>query len=397
LEQAYIILGLGFGDEGKGLTTDYICSTSTNPIVIRFNGGQQAGHNVVTAEGLQHVFSNFGSGTFRGTPTYWSKYCTFSPAYFLCEYRLLKVKPLFFLDRLSPVTTHYDVLYNRAIEASRGSQKHGSCGVGFGATVSRHYYDGIRLIAGDLLKTIIYKKKLTKIREYYRRKIEIETIFNFNDFDHDHDDSRAIADIEKLRELIDQNILKLVNEKYIFSQKRWQTYVFEGAQGIHLDIDYGIYPYVTKSNTTAKNALNILKVNNKLFPTTEVVYVTRAYSTRHGEGPFLESFPPIILKNALTETNICNTFQGEFKTAYLSIDLLNRALEIDNKFSEGFKKSLMITCLDQVDSENLLAIKQDKIIKLKYRDLASKLNTIFSKCIYSFSNCSDEISNALKG
>ena len=71
----FVIIGLGFGDEGKGLITDYFCSKLKNPLVIRFSGGHQVGHTVIYND-IRHMFSNFGSGTLRNIPTYWSKFCT---------------------------------------------------------------------------------------------------------------------------------------------------------------------------------------------------------------------------------------------------------------------------------------------------------------------------------
>ena len=67
--KAQIVVGLGFGDEGKGITTDYLCSQNANSLVVRFSGGQQCGHNVCLGE-LSHVHSNFGSGTLRGVPSF---------------------------------------------------------------------------------------------------------------------------------------------------------------------------------------------------------------------------------------------------------------------------------------------------------------------------------------
>jgi len=90
-KKACIVVGLGYGDEGKGLTTDFLCGQSKFPLVIRFNGGHQAGHTVVTKDGVRHVFSSFGAGTLRNAPTYWSRYCTFSPAYLLYELESLPV------------------------------------------------------------------------------------------------------------------------------------------------------------------------------------------------------------------------------------------------------------------------------------------------------------------
>lgn len=135
-----IVVGLGFGDEGKGLTTSFLCSQTKNPLVVRFNGGHQAGHTVVYKD-QRHVFSNFGSGTLQGVPTYWSEFCTFYPVTFLKEFELLSsvVDPVIFINPLCPVTTPFDVEDNRVYEETH---QHGSVGVGFGATLQRqqdHY------------------------------------------------------------------------------------------------------------------------------------------------------------------------------------------------------------------------------------------------------------------
>ncbi|MEM9930725.1 MAG: adenylosuccinate synthetase, partial [Bacteroidota bacterium] len=85
----HIVLGLAFGDEGKGVTTDYLCRQAERPLVIRFSGGHQAGHTVVSPQGRRHVFSNFGAGTLAGAPTFWSKYCTFHPVGYANEHESL--------------------------------------------------------------------------------------------------------------------------------------------------------------------------------------------------------------------------------------------------------------------------------------------------------------------
>ena len=80
-----VVLGIGFGDEGKGITTDYLChhilrQEGLAPMVVRFSGGHQAGHTVYVKESsesiIKHIFSSFGSGTLRGCPTYLSQFCT---------------------------------------------------------------------------------------------------------------------------------------------------------------------------------------------------------------------------------------------------------------------------------------------------------------------------------
>lgn len=101
------VIGLGFGDEGKGLFTDYLCSQSANPLVVRFSGGQQAGHTVVR-DGIRHVFSNFCAGALQGAPSYFSKFCTIDPIGIVNELTVLLdkgVEPLLFIDTNCPVTT----------------------------------------------------------------------------------------------------------------------------------------------------------------------------------------------------------------------------------------------------------------------------------------------------
>ncbi len=88
----YAVIGLGFGDEGKGMFTDILCSRLYQPIVVRFSGGQQAGHTVYKDRKVSHVFSNFGSGSFRKVPTFWSRFCTMDPVGILNELSILKTK-----------------------------------------------------------------------------------------------------------------------------------------------------------------------------------------------------------------------------------------------------------------------------------------------------------------
>ena len=110
-----VVIGAGFGDEGKGLFTDYLCRNCENPLIIRFSGGQQAGHTVV-ADGLHHVFSNFGSGTLQGAPSYFSRFCTIDPVGIMNELDILMDKvmsPKLFIDVRCPVTTPYDIRRNQ--------------------------------------------------------------------------------------------------------------------------------------------------------------------------------------------------------------------------------------------------------------------------------------------
>lgn len=393
-KKAYIAVGLGFGDEGKGLTTDFLVRQHTNQLVIRFNGGQQAGHTVLTGEGKRHVFSNFGSGTLRNVPTYWSSFCTFSPVAVLKEYQALQaigIQPVLFVDNLCPVSTHYDVLYNRALEMARGNSKHGSCGMGFGATVQRHEAFPLKFYAQDLFFEGITAYKLKTIRGYYRQKLKTEIGFDFDQFDHDAEDERFLKQIQQLRYLQIQKVISLVTETDIFS-RNFDTFVFEAAQGILLDMDFGFFPHVTRSNTTTKNAFQLINRNLKNeISEPEIFYITRCYQTRHGEGPMTQEKIPMLLKNNENETNQFNEHQGNFRISPLDIDLLNYALHSDNNFSVGLPKNLVITCLDQLDEQQVPVFNQRKLQTAPYENIAPLLDFDFKKILYSFNPCSENI------
>jgi adenylosuccinate synthase len=388
VKNVIIIVGLGYGDEGKGMATSYFGYRNKDSIVIRFNGGHQAGHTVVLKDGRKHVFSSFGSGTLQNIPTYWSRFCTFSPAYFLHEFNILPVRPILYLDQLSPVTTHYDVLFGRALEAERGEKYLGSCGVGFGATVKRCYHDQVKLLAGDLFDSGKYIKKLKEIRIYYKVKLERETHFRFTQFDHVEEDRKFNSYVEQLNKLKNEEIIILSNEEFIFSENKWNNYIFEGAQGILLDQYFGDYPYVTSSNTTSKNALELIRSNlSDKSLNIELYYITRAYHTRHGQGPFKQV--ELLLTHFEFETNKFNNYQGSFRTGPLDIDLVNYALESDGILSVGIDKNLIITCVDQVDAENLSIFKNGKSQKILIHKIKELLNPRFINTKLSYSPCSE--------
>jgi len=391
---ALIVVGLGFGDEGKGLVTDYLCSKNKNPIVIRYNGGHQAGHCVVTNDGRKHVFSNFGAGSFRNIPTYWSSFCTFEPSFFMEEFTALDFNPTIYIDNKCPITTHYDVLYNRAIEITKGNSRLGSCGVGYGATIERQKVKNVSLYFKDLLNFELLVNKLKDIRTYYRQKINSETPFDFDSFSNDEEDINYLNSVKAIYSLMTKNLISTIDEKEIFSSHLWRTFVFEGAQGILLDENFGMKPFITKSNTTSKNALSILSRQKGYDFNIEIFYVTRAYQTRHGAGPFREKDPDFVLKNQ-SETNFDNQYQGKFRFAYLDVDLINYALKCDAIFSKNLVKNIVITCLDQLEGEKIIYYKNNERKDRLYCEITNELCCDFNQIIFSFSNCADFIDKAL--
>lgn len=329
--KASIVIGLGYGDEGKGITTDYLSSLEPDKptIVVRFSGGQQAGHTVIK-DGIKHIHSSFGAGSLRGLPTYFTEHTTFYPLSAYNEYKMLEDKgfsPSLILHPLTKITTPFDVWAN---QSSLTNLTHGTCGLGVGKTMERN--EGpCKLYAIDLLNTNLLLLKLKIIAEYYQLDI--------------HNLSSGLKEVyTSFLESVVNLSFTVATYEYL---KNYQHLIFEGSQGILLDMDHGVFPHVTYSNTTSKNAMEVINKLNILD--IDAYYITRTYATRHGNGPFIEE--EVILKNNEEEINTLNRWQGKFKLANLDYELLQHAINIDDVYlSEKASKNLVITCNDQLDT-----------------------------------------------
>ena len=153
--KAEIVIGANFGDEGKGLVTDFLSAKyNGNVFVVRHNGGAQAGHTVVVPDGRRHVFKHFGSGTFAEAKTILSRFYVCNPILFFREKELLNklgVNPVVYIDPRATISTPYDMMINQLAEDARGGNRHGSCGLGFGETVERNQWDQYGLQFKDRL------------------------------------------------------------------------------------------------------------------------------------------------------------------------------------------------------------------------------------------------------
>lgn len=355
LEKVDIVVGSGFGDEGKGLVTSALVSDPEYCLVIRFNGGHQAGHTV-HYKNESHVFSSFGSGTLQGASTYWSEYCTFSPIAFINEFHSLK-NPKIFVHPLCPIVTPYDEYTNQEREKINN---HGSVGVGFGTTVERHTTSPYKLHFMDLLYDKIWKEKLKQIASYYIDENSIKHV-NVTLKDRLENFANSVDEIQHL-----EGINVFTDNP--FTLLHWNQFIFEGAQGILLDMDFGFFPNVTRSHTTSRNALKIIKKNKLPKPT--IYYVSRCYQTRHGNG-YMSDERELELVNAEQETNQTHKFQGKFRKGLFDLDLFSYALQCDSMYSKNLEKRIVVTCCDQISKSYLV---DGKIVK---DDLTQKLMNKF--------------------
>ena len=350
-----LVLGLGYGDEGKGLSTDFLCRQAHHPLVIRFSGGHQAGHTVVDASGKRHVFSSIGAGSMAGAATYWSRYCAFAPENFWKEYQALvgagaglapTPAPTIYIDALAQVTTPYDVYHNRASEKINA---HGSCGMGFGATMERNEMTPYRLYVQDLFYPRVLEQKLLAIGEYYRRKVHNPLLML--DLQEPLDAFKeAVSQVLPLIEVVEEKTFLTTR----INQLGFDALVFEGSQGILLDRDFGFFPNVTRAYTTSRNAMELIQTYQ--LPQPEVHYITRAYQSRHGIGFLSNEGLKLNYTPNPRETNCYNEWQGHLRVAPLDVDLLNYALDSDRNFSGTAPKNLVITCLDQLNGDLMATV-----------------------------------------
>lgn len=350
-----IVIGLGFGDEGKGATVNYLCSqfqNKNNIIVQRFSGGHQAGHTVIH-DGKHHVFSNFGSGTLQGIKTYWSNNCTVDPIGIYNEYQILKEKgitPKLIIHPECPITTPYDKYANLFCYKTK---KHGTCGVGFGKTLereSKNYY--LKMI--DIKHDFVFKTKMEMIDKHY---YSINNSFLKENLSLFYD---AIDFIKNSND-IEMNPCLMFNKNVIY----------EGSQGLLLDKNIGFFPHVSN--------IDLVSLFYNLENSYETFYVTRAYQTRHGNGPMSNLDKKHNIKIKETETNKNNSQQGEFRISLLDLDLLKYSLE---KCNTIYPKTLVITCLDDIVGEYKYTING------KIKSFKTKKDFVMSICKYlDFTKC----------
>ena len=294
-----IVLGLTFGDEGKGVTTQWLCQQAMKygrkPLVVRFNGGAQAAHTVCL-NSEKHICSTYGSGVLLGVPTFLSKDFYFDPICAWNEHKTLDgKKTALMVHPKCRVVTPYDVI---AGANNTKVIKDGSCGKGIFQTFKRCNSSEYQSILTKKDQENHIRMFLYQVRRFYQAEKEYE-----------------------LEDLFVRSMLELPCS--VVSEPPTETnteIVYEGAQGLLLDMDYGFFPNVTPSHTGLDN------LDTQILDNSNVYLVTRTYTTRHGNG--YEPRQPLSWDlSAKHETNVENEFQGKFKTGALDFDLIYRAID----------------------------------------------------------------------
>ena len=361
-----LLLGLQWGDEGKGKIVDVL--TKSYDIIARFQGGPNAGHTL-EFDGIKHVLHTIPSGIFHPTAiNLIGNGVVIDPVIFQNEINgLIPYKINFYEKLLISKKAHLILpthrLLDAASEASKGKAKIGSTLKGIGPTyMDKTGRNGIRV--GDILlpewrkKYLALSKKHLKMLNFFDSEIK----FNLESLESDFFDS-----LETLKscQIVD-------SEEYLRkAQKSNKKILAEGAQGSLLDVDFGTYPYVTSSNTTAAGACTGLGIApNKIK---DVFGVFKAYTTRVGSGPFpTELFDEYGETMAKVGNEFGSTTGRARRCGWIDLVALKYSIEINGVTKLMMMKSDVLSGFKIIKVCTSYKIKNEEIITFFPYDSANK-------------------------
>lgn len=310
------VIGKNFGDEGKGYTCSRLASSLKKSLIIKHNGGGQAGHTVEDPEGKwRFIHHQIGAGAEYHVPTLFAD--SFMPDLFQLGKEvkdfteLFGFQPILYSEKNARVTTIDDVLLNMGAELARGKNRHGSCGMGIEECVQRNaagYGITVEELATMSKQDLLDRLKHIR-KEYTGKRAKILAIqepapsksmnqSNFRNSSTASNPSNSSNPSNPYYEMLNnetvlENFVKEVKENVkllnlVDADRKWleefQHLIFETGQGLLLDQDYEAYaPHLTSSKTGIYNSAIFLEKRGLSLD--EAIYVTRPYVTRHGNGP----------------------------------------------------------------------------------------------------------------
>jgi adenylosuccinate synthase len=283
-----VILGLQWGDEGKGKIVDYLANQYD--IVCRFQGGPNAGHTIILGD-KKYVLHTVPSGVFReGIKNVIGNGVVLDPTTFMKELANLDKAGVEYKDRLFIGRKAHLILpthryLDAASEAAKGASKIGSTLKGIGPTyMDKTGRNGLRV--GDIFSPSFFDK-YKSLKEKHMGLLKLYPHIEFN---LDEEEAKWFQSIGQIKSL------NYIDSEYYLNQalKENKKILAEGAQGSMLDVDFGTYPFVTSSNTTVSGVCNGLGIPPSKI--NRVIGIAKAYCTRVGSGPF-----PSELENEMGE------------------------------------------------------------------------------------------------
>lgn len=274
-----VVIGTQWGDEGKGKIVDILARDAD--VVVRYQGGSNAGHTVINERGT-YIFHLIPSGIlYRGTTCVIGNGVVVDPGALIEEMDQLQTKGIavgknFLVSQRAHLILPYHKAIDKAAEQSKGSRRIGTTGRGIGPSYAdKMARIGIRM--GDLLNPPLFRKKLEE--NLVEMNWFLERLYKVDTFQVDKVFDQYMGYADRLRSQI-ADTTTILNHLI----QRGKTVLFEGAQGTHLDVDFGTYPYVTSSSSAAGGACTGTGVGPTMID--GVMGIAKAYTTRVGSGPF---------------------------------------------------------------------------------------------------------------
>lgn len=401
-----IVIGSNYGDEGKGLATDFLCRYRQYKKCcnVLFNGGCQRGHTISLKLDYKSeeriIFQHFGSASVDGASTYYAKEFLLNPMMWVQERNKLMHRNISrmnlesFRDPECRLQLPIDVFLNRLLETSRHANKNGSVGIGIWETILRYRNDKSSLNFEDFCKTltplsrneqITYIKKLQEhiVEERLKTLDESENIdIDLYDMFMNDKQSFNVLSVDKDGStyeifMSDGMIDHFINDLFLMHNEcksipfdeiieNYEHIIFEQGQGLLIGKDYPNvdFKYATPSSTGSCDiAEYIVKYCKNNIKQINLDYVSRTYLTRHGNGPFPEEDKTLMFPD---ETNMPNEWQGSIRFGNLNYDELFARIDYDfNRFKQMFEnnvkvvKNIMMTHANEITVP--LDILKDKV------------------------------------
>ncbi len=375
-----VIVGAQWGDEGKGKIIDILSERAD--IIVRFQGGNNAGHTVVIDEEV-FIFHLIPSGVLhKGKICVIGNGVVVDPKAILNELKMLRSKGirvdgnLFISDEAHIIFPYHQMLDSLKETTKKGKIGTTKRGIGpcYADKVSRC---GIRM--QELLDKDILRAKL-KLNLDEKNKV-FKALYGFKGFSFDKIYKEYLDYGQQLKKYC-ANTSLLLNE----ALKNKKRVLFEGAQGTLLDIDHGTYPYVTSSNATAGGACTGTGVGPSKID--KVIGVVKAYTTRVGEGPFPTQFEPELLERIRKKGREYGATTGRPRRCGWFDAVIAKYSVMINGIDE-----LVVTKLDVLDDMERLKICVGYKYKGKlHRDLPTDMN-IFENCAPVYEECDGWLEN----
>lgn len=356
---ACIVVDLGFGDAGKGGIVDYLAHARDASTIIRYTGGPHAAHHVVRADGVSHAFCQFAATFKPGVRSHLARNVIVKPENLIYEGRALEGKGIpepfrrLSIDPACRVVTPYHAMLCQMKEVTRGEHRYGTVGIGAGEAVAEsEQFPDLALRVGDFYEPAILPEKL--YAHYKRAHHQAQTLlFRCNDASLRrelralYDSFRTQVRLKNLlayyRVFAAQFPVALCSDETVMEQsfQRPGGLIFEGAHAALLDRDHGYYPYVAKTDTTVRPALNIL--DRAVFSgSVQVLGVIRALGYRHGPGPFVTEDPH--LAGLFEERhNKANAWQGCVRYGWFDLLAIRHGSSLNPRVD-----ALALTMLDHL-------------------------------------------------